>query len=60
VSKTYATKGAQLDQIVADARIKFLAGQIDEEGLRAELQRWHREGGDQIIEEMTELYAKIK
>jgi putative aldouronate transport system substrate-binding protein len=60
VSKTYVEKGAQLDQIVADARIKFLAGQLTEDGLKAEIRRWYREGGQQIVDEMNELQSKIK
>lgn len=60
VSKTQAAKGAQLDQIIADARIKYLAGQIDEAGLKAEIQRWYAQGGQQIVTEMNEQYAKFK
>lgn len=60
ISKTYVEKGARLDQIIADARIKYLAGQLDENGLKAEIQRWYAEGGQQIVEEMTELYSKSK
>jgi putative aldouronate transport system substrate-binding protein len=60
VSKTYVQKGAQLDQIIADARVKYLAGQLDENGLKAQIQRWYREGGQQIVTEMNELHQKIK
>lgn len=56
VSETYVAKGAQLDQIIADARLKFLAGQMSEADLQAEIARWHREGGDTIIQEMNDLY----
>lgn len=58
ISETYVSKGAQLDQLIADARLKYLAGQLDEAGLKAEIQRWHAEGGDAIITEMNELYKK--
>lgn len=60
ISKTQVAKGAQLDQIIADARIKFLAGQIDEAGLKAEIQRWYSQGGQDIVKEMNEQYAKMK
>ncbi len=60
ISKTQVAKGAQLDQIIADARIKFLAGQIDEAGLKAEIQRWYSQGGQDIVNEMNEQYSKIK
>lgn len=55
VSQTYVAQGAQLDLIVSDARLKYLAGQIDREQLLAEIERWHASGGDQIISEMNEL-----
>lgn len=58
VSETYVAKGAQLDQIIADARLKYFAGQMTEDQFKAEIKRWHAEGGDQIIKEMNELYAK--
>lgn len=56
VSPTYVTKGAQLDQIIGDARLKFVAGQLDEAGLKAEIARWHSSGGDDIVKEMNELW----
>ncbi|QSB15820.1 extracellular solute-binding protein [Natronosporangium hydrolyticum] len=59
VSETYVTRGAQLDLIIADARIQYLAGQIDEDGLAAEIERWYAEGGQQVVDEMNELYAQL-
>lgn len=58
VSKTYIEKGAQLDQIISDARLKYIAGQLTEDQLKAEIKRWHTEGGDQIATELNELYKK--
>jgi putative aldouronate transport system substrate-binding protein len=60
LSDTYVERGAQLDQIIADARIKYLAGQIDEAGLEGEIERWYREGGQQIVDEMNEQYAELQ
>lgn len=60
VSDTYTRKGAQLDQIIADARIKYLAGHIDEAGLSSEIRRWYSQGGQQIVDEMTKLHDKIR
>ena len=60
VSDTYVSKGAQLDQIIGDARIKFLAGQLSTGQLSEQIKRWHSSGGDDIITEMNELYAKTK
>jgi putative aldouronate transport system substrate-binding protein len=55
VSKTYTSKGGQLYPIVTDARIKYVAGQIDEQGLRDAIALWRSSGGDQIIKEINEL-----
>ncbi|MEV1130032.1 extracellular solute-binding protein [Agromyces sp. NPDC049794] len=55
VSETYVSKGAQLDVIVSDARIQYLAGQIDLAGLEDAVERWRSAGGDQVISEINEL-----
>ncbi|SDD61828.1 extracellular solute-binding protein [Auraticoccus monumenti] len=60
VSPTASSQGAVLDQIVADARIQYVAGQIDEAGYRAEIQRWHTSGGDQVITEINDLAAQLR
>jgi putative aldouronate transport system substrate-binding protein len=58
VSETYASKGAQLDQIVGDGLLKYLAGDITMSKFKSELRRWHKSGGDQVIKELNELYQK--
>lgn len=58
MSETYLQSGAILDQIVVDARLKYLAGQLDEAGLTAELERWTSSGGQQVVDEMNELFQK--
>ena len=58
MSESYLQNGAILDQIVVDARLKYLAGQIDEAGLEAELERWTSSGGQQVVDEMNELYQQ--
>ena len=58
MSESYLQNGAILDQIVVDARLKYLAGQIDEAGLEAELDRWTTSGGQQVVDEMNELYQQ--
>jgi len=55
VSETYTSKGAQLDTIVTDARIQYVAGQIDERGLQDAIALWRSSGGDQIIRELNDL-----
>src|SRR5699024_5488152 len=59
VSETYTTTGTQLDNIIGDARIQYLAGQIDEAGLDEAIERWHASGGDQVTTEINELYAQL-
>ncbi|GGF37138.1 lipoprotein LipO [Microbacterium sorbitolivorans] len=60
VSDTYVAKGAQIDLIVGDARLKYLAGQISKDDLISEIARWHAEGGDAILEELNTLAAADK
>lgn len=59
VSDTYTTNGTQLDNIIGDARIQYLAGQIDEAGLDEAIQRWRDSGGDDVTAEMNELYSQL-
>ncbi|WP_166851050.1 extracellular solute-binding protein [Isoptericola sp. BMS4] len=56
VSETSMTQGAQLGLIMADARVQYLAGQIDDAGLDAAIQRWRESGGDAVIEEVNAKY----
>ncbi|MBW7459897.1 hypothetical protein K0U00_38140, partial [Paenibacillus sepulcri] len=56
-SATYTEKGAQLDTIAADARIKFIVGKIDEAGFQADMDLWKKSGGDEYVKEMNEAYA---
>lgn len=60
-SEIYAKKGAQLQNIMFDARIKYIAGQIDKDGYKAAQQQWLSTGGQEYIDELTKLYnEKIK
>jgi putative aldouronate transport system substrate-binding protein len=54
-SKTYLAKNAQIESIIGDARVKYLSGAIDENGLKAEIKRWYDSGGTQITAEINEL-----
>ena len=55
-SDTYAEKGAQLDQMITDARNQFIAGQLDEAGFKAVVADWYAQGGKQICEEYAAAY----
>ncbi|NIK68235.1 MULTISPECIES: extracellular solute-binding protein [unclassified Paenibacillus] len=57
ISDVYSQKGQQLDNIINDARIKFIVGQTDEAGLMAAFETWKKSGGDDLVKEMNELYA---
>ena len=56
VSETYTASGAQLDQILSDAAVQYIAGLIDEAGLRAEWETWAMMGGDAVTQEYNEAY----
>ncbi|MBM7583414.1 putative aldouronate transport system substrate-binding protein [Caldicoprobacter guelmensis] len=58
-SETYGERGAQLDQIIDDASIKYIIGEIDEVGFNNALEEWRKNGGDNVIEEYTNEYLKI-
>lgn len=60
VSDTYSRKGPQLDSIITSANTKYIVGQIDEAGYKAELERWKQQGGDDYIKEINEAYAALK
>lgn len=60
VSQTYATKGAQLDNIIEDARVKYIVGQIDDAGFDAAIELWKKSGGNDVIKEYNEQHAKYK
>ncbi|NUT33113.1 MAG: extracellular solute-binding protein [Hamadaea sp.] len=59
ISPTLVEKGATLNLIIPDARIKYLSGAITEEQLRAEVKRWYDSGGTQVAQETNDLIAKI-
>lgn len=60
VSPTQVAQGATLNQIIGDARVRFIAGQIDESSYRAEIARWHSSGGDAVIKEINDLHAESR
>ncbi|MBD3917424.1 extracellular solute-binding protein [Paenibacillus sp. PR3] len=57
ISTVYSQKGPQLDDIINDARIKYIVGQIDEAGFLAAIELWKKTGGNDLVEEMNQLYA---
>ncbi|SEN51164.1 putative aldouronate transport system substrate-binding protein [Amphibacillus marinus] len=59
VSEVYTTRGTQLDDIIADARIQYVAGHIDEAGWDSAIDLWYSSGGQELIDELNELYTEM-
>lgn len=58
ISDVYAKKGAQLQNIMGDARIQYIAGQIDKAGYEDAIKLWLSTGGQEYLDELTELYKE--
>ena len=56
VSETYQAFGTQLDPIISDAAVQYIAGLINEEQLRAAWADWAAQGGDMVTAEYNEAY----
>jgi putative aldouronate transport system substrate-binding protein len=59
-SATNSERGAELERLIYDAQIKYIMGKIDDAGYAAEIAKWRKQGGDQMIKEYEEAYAKTK
>lgn len=57
-SETYAERGMELEVMITDAQTKFIMGKIDEAGWKAEIDKWSKAGGDQMIREYEAAYKK--
>lgn len=57
ISKTASLKGSALDDIVYEANTKFITGEYDEAKWRSEVERWRKQGGDDVIRELNEAYV---
>jgi putative aldouronate transport system substrate-binding protein len=60
VSQTYSQEGATLDNIIVDARLKYISGQDTLDQVKAAIQQWKSSGGSQVISETNALYKKSK
>lgn len=60
ISEVYNQKGPQLENIINDARIKFIVGQADEAAFKAAIELWRKSGGEDLVKEMNTLYAASK
>ena len=55
-SETNIKLGTTLSQMLEDAAVQYIAGIIDEDGLRAVWADWSAQGGAQITEEFNDAY----
>ncbi|WP_248927650.1 extracellular solute-binding protein [Paenibacillus hamazuiensis] len=59
-SKTYSERGRELDIMIWDAETAYIAGKIDDKGWAEAVAKWQKSGGDAMIKEYEEAYAKNK
>ncbi|MFC4321370.1 extracellular solute-binding protein [Litchfieldia salsa] len=59
-SPTIIEKGERLNQIIVDATYQYMLGQLDKDGFDQAVENWKKQGGEQIIEEFNDSYAKSK
>jgi putative aldouronate transport system substrate-binding protein len=59
-SATLSERGQELDQLLMDAETKYIMGKIDEAGWKEEVSKWKKNGGDKLMAEYKESYAKLK
>jgi putative aldouronate transport system substrate-binding protein len=60
ISETYLTKGEQLDNIIIDARVKYIIGQYSEQKYKETIEVWRKNGGDEVIREINNQYNKYR
>jgi putative aldouronate transport system substrate-binding protein len=59
-SATNSERGKELEQMIYDAQTKYIMNKIDDAGWQAEIEKWRKAGGDLVIKEYEEAYAKMK
>nr|WP_028549519.1 extracellular solute-binding protein [Paenibacillus sp. UNC451MF] len=57
-SATVSERGKELDQMIWDAQTRYIMGKIDDAGWQAEIDKWLKAGGDNVIKEYEAAYAK--
>ncbi|MDR2078772.1 MAG: extracellular solute-binding protein [Treponema sp.] len=58
ISETQIKLGNSLSDILQDARMKYVLGQLDLAGWKAAVTEWKKAGGDKVAAEYTEDYKK--
>lgn len=59
-SATYTERGARLQEQIKDATYQFIMNKIDEAGFQAAVDKWLKDGGQNIIDEFNESYNASK
>jgi putative aldouronate transport system substrate-binding protein len=60
MSPTWTSRQSSLNQIIDDAVINFVMGNIEQAGFRSEVARWYNEGGQQALNELQAAYDASK
>lgn len=58
-SAIYSERGKELDQQIWDAQTKYIMGKLDDAGWTTEVGKWRKAGGDTLIKEYEQAYAKF-
>jgi putative aldouronate transport system substrate-binding protein len=59
-SPTYSQKGNMLDDMIAEARVQYITGKIDDKEFDRLLDNWRASGGDKVIQEINDAYRVRK
>ncbi|MBD2843951.1 extracellular solute-binding protein [Paenibacillus sp. IB182496] len=58
LSPTQIEQGQQLNELLSDAIVQFVLGEIDEGGLDTAVEQWRSRGGGKVAEELAALYGE--
>jgi len=58
-SETFAERGKELETMIADAQTKFIMGQIDDAGWKADVEAWKKAGGERMMREYEASYRLL-
>jgi len=57
-STTFTEVGKELDQIIMDANVKYILGELNKDGYQKAIATWRARGGDKVLAEYGALYEK--
>lgn len=58
-SAMQARRGAYLQDLIDDARVRYIMGLVDDTGYQALVEHWRQVGGDQLIQEINEADQRL-